>query len=82
MNYYGKLIDDHPQPNKVYSFLREAMALINHEFPFRGPKELLIQNLRYENIQNGSINSFYGLEKINESNEIIYQLHYHGGLIK
>ena len=47
MNYYGEMLPSGSDPNIIYSFLKEAMLLVNHEYPFRGPARLEKQNLRY-----------------------------------
>ncbi|MBU1567624.1 MAG: hypothetical protein KJ630_18610 [Proteobacteria bacterium] len=82
MNYYGELSRNCNQPSEVYSFLREAMLKINEEYPFRGPRALNTNNLKYENIQNGTFDSFHGIEQIFDKEQRIYVLRYHGGMIK
>lgn len=82
MNYYGEVLPSGSDPKNIYSFLKEAMLLINPEYPFRGPAKLEKQNLRYENVQNGSIDRFHGIESIYENNEKVYVLYYHVGKIK
>ena len=79
MNYYDEVLPDHSNPKKIYSFLKEAMLLISPEYPFRGPSTLEKENLRYENIQNGTLDSFHGIESIYENNERVCFLYYHGG---
>ena len=79
MNYYGEVLPSGSDPRNIYSFLKEAMLLITPEYPFRGPAKLEKQSLRYENVQNGSLDSFHGIENIYENNEKVYVLFYHGG---
>jgi len=79
MNYYGEVLATHSDPKKIYSFLREAMSLITPAYPFRGPAKLERCNLRYQNKQNGTLDSFDGVEGIYEGDERVYFLHYHGG---
>jgi hypothetical protein len=79
MNYYGEVLPTHADPKKIYSFLRKAMSLITLAYPFRGPAKLEKDNLQYENIQNGNLDSFHGVESIYEGNKRVYFLHYHGG---
>ncbi len=64
MNYFGEILPSGSDPNKTYSFLREAMRLITPEYPFRGPAFFENQNYRYENQQYGSFKHFHGIEKI------------------
>ncbi|MCD4744484.1 MAG: DUF5680 domain-containing protein [Desulfobacteraceae bacterium] len=79
MNYYGEVLPSGSDPKNIYSFLKEAMQLISPEYPFRGPKKLKKQNLKYENQQYGSLDRFHGIESIYENNEKAYVLYYHGG---
>lgn len=79
MHYYGEVLPDHSAPNNIYSFLREAMLLITSDNPFRGPAKFEKDNLRYENLQAGNLDSFHGVESICENNEQVYVLYYHGG---
>ncbi len=82
MNYFGEVLPSGSDTKKIYSFLKEAMLLISTEHPFRGPERLEKQNLRYENLQHGSIDRFHGIERIFEKNKNVYVLYYHGGKIK
>lgn len=79
MNYFGEVLSTTADPKRIYSFLREAMALITPEYPYRGPSELKKDNLSYQNKQNGTLESFYGLETIHDGDEKVYYLYYHGG---
>ena len=79
MNYYGKVLPTCSDPMKVYTFLKEAMRLVSPDYPFRGPALFEKGNLRYENQQHGTLDSFHGVESIFENHEKIYFLHYHGG---
>jgi hypothetical protein len=79
MSYYGELSPGHSDPIKIYSFLKEAMLLITPEYPFRGPASLEKENFRYENVQNGSLDRFHGVESIYEHDERVHYFYYHGG---
>lgn len=82
MNYFGEVLKNVSESEKIYSFLREAMFLITPESPFRGPSHFEKQSLRYENQQHGSLNHFHGIESIYRDDEKVYVLYYHGGSIK
>lgn len=82
MNYFGEVLPSRSDPKKIYAFLKEAMLLISTEYPFRGPGKLEKLTFRYENLQNGSIARFHGIERIFENNENVYVLYYHGGKIR
>lgn len=81
MNYYGKVVARQIDPAQIYSFLREALLQITSENPFRGPAHLEFGDLRYENLVNGSFESFHGMESIYEGNDRVYILYYHGGTL-
>jgi hypothetical protein len=82
MNYYGEIMGTTLNPKIIYGFLKEAMASINPEFPFRGPAKMVKESLIYENHQNGNLEAFQGHETIYENKNKIYYLHYHGGTMK
>ena len=82
MNYYGEILKTTSDTKIIYGFLREAMASINTEYPFRGPAKMAKGNLIYENQQNGILGAFYGYETISEDETKIYYLHYHGGKMR
>lgn len=79
MNYYGEVLPNCSDPKSIYSFLKEAMLLVNTEYPFRGPAQLESKKYRYANHQNGSLDCFHGIESIYENEEKVYVLYYHGG---
>ncbi len=79
MNYYGEVLPNYSDPQSIYSFLKEAMLLISPDYPFRGPAQSEKQNFKYENLQNGSIDNFHGIESIYENQIKVYVLYYHGG---
>ncbi|MFC2053803.1 DUF5680 domain-containing protein [Chloroflexota bacterium] len=79
MNYYGKVFHTRSDPKDIFSFLREAMSSITPAYPFRGPAKLEKGNLLYQNKQNGTLDSFNGVESIYDGDDKVYYLHYHGG---
>ena len=81
MNYYGQVLPECSDPMKVYAFLKEAMRLVSPEYPFRGPAFFEKGELKYENQQHGTLDSFHGTEYIYENHEKVYFLHYHGGKV-
>ena len=84
MNYFGKAkhgLD--VSVEEIYSNLKKALLKIPEEAPFRGPDHLkLNDSLVYFNEYHGDINSFVGEEKILLKGFIVYNLVYHGGLVK
>jgi hypothetical protein len=81
LNYYGQVLPICSDPMKVYSFLREALRLVSPDYPFRGPAMFEKERLRYENDQEGTLESFHGTETIFYNSEKVYILHYHGGKV-
>ena len=82
MHYYGEVLSNESDPEKIYSFLREALLQGSYEYPFRGPANLEIRHFKYENRQYGSFDRFHGTETIFEKDNKVYRLYYHGGRMK
>lgn len=84
MNYYGRAIDDFDiSIEEIYSYLKKALLKIPENAPFRGPELLKLGNyLQYINKFYGNVNSFIGQEEIYFIEDPMYNLDYHGGLIK
>ena len=82
MNFYGKVISDKVSAKDVYKFLKKAMLQIKEDRPFRGPSEFKEDDWKYTDESKGDIDNFSGKEKIYYRNELVYELEYHGGLIK
>ncbi len=83
MNYYGYILDTNlitsPEAGKMimssltkmYAEGRFLGAFANEEF-----------GLRYEDSNDGDVKHFHGKERILKDNVTVYELIYHGGLIK
>ncbi|MBU2513245.1 hypothetical protein KJ966_18025 [bacterium] len=80
MNYFGKADLPSSELALLYSFLKEAMQLIDHSFPFRGPELFLKNGWRYKNRQNGDLKVFHGTEEVYFEGQKVYELFYHGGV--
>lgn len=81
MVYYGWVVKKVPNLKKVYVFLQKALAKIPKDQPYRGPKELKENKLRYENNFQGKVVNFSGKETIYQNGKKIYQAKYIGGLV-
>jgi len=85
MNYYGTLAD-RASADPVYGFLREALAAVSTEYPFRGPP-LRGERYVYENESTGGLDRFHGAETIREAegdtgqDPPVYEGFYRGGLV-
>lgn len=78
MNYIGRVKGD----NFSGDFLKEALLLVNKEYPYRGP--LYYKNGDYEYKMNveGSFEWFIGHEIILYKDKEIYECNFHGGILK
>ena len=83
MNYYGRIID----PSLITSeeagqIIRESLSRMYKEGRFLGGFEYSTKNGAYFDSNEGDISSFTGKEWIIREKVKVYELIYHGGLIK
>ena len=83
MNYYGKIIE----PQKISAaetgqIIKESLSLMYREGRFLGGFEHATENGVYTDTSQGDLESFTGVEWIIRDNVKVYELLYHGGLIK
>ncbi len=79
MNYYGNTydpIDGFPK------FLFECLKHVTTQAPYRGPEQFQDDKFEYNCSWQGDINNVKGEELIKYDNKVIYQLSFHGGVIK
>lgn len=78
MNYCGRII------SKGFSgkFLKEALALVPKEHPYRGPMVYQNGQYKYHCIVNGEFAWFHGYEEIFLNDTKVYECTFHGGSIK
>ena len=82
MHYYGKVLSETLDVKEIYEFLKKALSLIDESLPFRGPKILNKGDFSYRNSSSGFVEEFHGVEMILYRGRRIYELAYHGGLVK
>lgn len=88
MNYYGIIFSDKIMgkitEEEIYKFLRESLANVYADAPFRGPSKFESRDLKYFCDFEGDIKRFKGKEFIhhNHINCRIYCLEFHGGNLK
>ena len=85
MNYYGVTLDDTLSEEAMDKVLRPALSQVgndNNVLPVRGPSNYANDDYKYIFNCSGDINNFIGIEEIYKSDELIYRLNCHGGLIK
>lgn len=80
MVYYGK-VEEGIEPKSVYGILRNALAQMPEEAPFRGPKEYKEGEYVYSNSWQGEVDNFSGEEHITKSGTLIYKANYMGGVV-
>ena len=83
MNYYGRIIE----PEKISAaeagqIIKESLSLMYREGRFLGGFEYQTGNSTYTDSSQGDLESFTGMEWITRENVRVYELLYHGGLIK
>ena len=77
MNYSGRLIT-----GQLGNFLTDSLSRVSVEMPYRGPAFYRDGKYTYVNLVSGEFSWFNGVEKIYYDGELIYELVYHGGLVK
>jgi len=82
MNYCGCILEKIINEKDVYSFLKRALMEMREEAPFRGPAEFTNNNYQYTSSFLGDVSSFVGIENIYLDKNKIYELNFHGGIIR
>jgi hypothetical protein len=83
MNYYGRII----QPEKITGaevgkILKTSLSEMYKEGRFLGGFEYTVGDCTYTDTSQGDLESFSGKEWITREKEVVYELLYHGGMIK
>ncbi|MCW8328735.1 DUF5680 domain-containing protein [Photobacterium sp. SDRW27] len=83
MNYYGKILSpDIYDGEKAGNVIVESLALLYESGHFLGDSTHQTELGIYNDTNEGSVLSFTGYEWIDYQERKVYDLHYHGGLIK
>lgn len=81
MVYYG-LVDKKVEGFKdVYGFLMKSLLQMPADYPYRGLKEFVEGEWKYNNGWDGEVEQFSGEEKIYLKNEMVFWTKYIGGLV-
>jgi hypothetical protein len=80
MVYYG-WVGEKAEKDRVYEILRGALKQMPEDYPFRGPKEIKIEDFTYTNTWSGEVDQFAGEEIISQGDKLIYKANYLGGLV-
>ena len=78
MNYKGRVLEE----GFSGDFLKETLALVNKEMPYRGPLVYENGDYKYHCIVQGDFKWFKGYEEIFYYNKKVYECVFHGGEIK
>lgn len=78
MNYIGRVLDE----GFSGDFLKEALALVPEEYPYRGPLEHENGEYEYKCTVEGDFIWFNGHEEMYKNDVKVYECNFHGGLIK
>lgn len=85
MNYYGITYDDTLGEEAMDNALRPALMKVGEDrniIPVRGPIKFDNNGYSYTFKITGTIENFDGIEQIYKDNNLIYELHCSGGIIK
>lgn len=83
MNYYGRILrDDLLTAAEAGQMIKASLSHMYKENRFLGGFEHMENDLTYVDASDGGSDSFHGRELIRRSSEIVYELVYHGGLIR
>lgn len=83
MNYYGKLLKpDMISPEEVGMMLKVSLSRMYDTGRFLGGWLHTHDGLTYHDTSQGSLGHFSGREWIEIDGEVVYELVYHGGLIR
>ena len=83
MNYYGKIL----MPKKITgeeagAIIKESLSKMYAQGRFLGNFEHNAGEFQYYDTNIGGVSSFTGREWITRNNEVVYELVYHGGVVK
>ena len=83
MNYFGYIL----QPDRISSaqaghVIKVSLTRLYQEGRFLGGFEHTVDDLHYVDTSEGDFQLFHGKEWIEHKGQIVYELGYHGGLVK
>jgi hypothetical protein len=83
MNYFGYIL----QPDRISSaqaghVIKVSLTRLYQAGRFLGGFEYTVDDLRYVDTNAGDLKFFHGKEWIEREGQIVYELLYHGGLVK
>jgi hypothetical protein len=83
MNYYGRILNPHLiSAAEAGQVIKESLSKMYQEGRFLGGFEYETGDKKYTDTSQGGVESFTGKEWITRNGDRVYELVYHGGLIK
>lgn len=82
MGYAGGMVDANADASAVYQFLQFALRQVDAASPYRGPGLIRGDAFQYTSQTTGTLENFWGIERISQARAIVYELRYHGGRLK
>lgn len=85
MTYHGRVFNENAEvKHNLTIFLKNALAQVDKDSIFRGPRIYMESDFTYINTFHGALNFFSGEEMISQKPNIglLYELRYNGGDIK
>jgi hypothetical protein len=83
MNYYGRILEPAMiTPAEAGQIIQESLSRMYQEGRFLGGFEYVAGNGTYVDTSEGNVSSFHGKEWIVRGGVRVYELVYHGGLVK
>ena len=85
MSYAGGVapaVTDHAAIGALYAFLRLALHQGTVAQPYRGPAVVREGSYVYTNQSEGTLETFWGHEWITDHTQLVYALHYSGGVLR
>ena len=84
MSYAGGVlppVKDRAEVGDIYAFLRLALRQGTVAQPYRGPAVVRDGPYVYTNQNHGTLEAFWGYERITDTTQPVYELHYSGGML-
>ena len=83
MNYYGRILyDDQITAAEAGQMIKSSLSRMYRQGRFLGGFEHAENGLVYVDLSQGTVETFQGRETIRRGQLIVYELEYHGGLIR
>jgi hypothetical protein len=82
MVYSGGVIIPDAIVGPIYSFLRQALRMVDTESIYRGPNLFESGNYIFKNEYMGTLDCFHGKEIILMNGQKVYELRYNGGIVR